>query len=367
EYRDSRKAEKDEWGTLTFDYGRTEVQSFLISNLFYWFNEFHLDGIRVDAVASMIYLNFGREDQSLRNEYGGHENIEAIEFIKKMNKAVFEHFPGILMIAEESSAWPMVSAPTYLGGLGFNYKWNMGWMNDMLKYMAMDPVHRKWHHNLITFSMFYAFSENFILPISHDEVVYGKKSLLNKMPGDYWQKFANFRLFLGYMMTHPGKKLLFMGSEFAQYDEWKDLEDLDWELQDYEMHSKAMKYTKALNSFYLEQEALWYQDHQQEGFSWIDANNNDQSIISFIRRGKDEDDYLIIICNFTPAYYGNYRVGVPEGVSYHEVFNSDNQDYGGSGKINEGVYKAADYNWNYYPYSIEIEIPPLAISIFKPV
>ncbi|MFP4662202.1 MAG: 1,4-alpha-glucan branching protein GlgB [Halanaerobiales bacterium] len=367
EYKDSRKAEKDEWGTLTFDYGRNEVQSFLISNLFFWFNEYHLDGIRVDAVASMIYLNFGREDQSLLNEYGGHENIEAIEFIKKMNKAVFEHFAGILMIAEESSSWPMVSAPTYLGGLGFNYKWNMGWMNDMLKYMELHPADRKWHHNLITFSMFYAFSENFILPISHDEVVYGKKSLLNKMPGDYWQKFANLRLFLGYMMTHPGKKLLFMGSEFGQYDEWKDLEDLDWELLDYEMHGKALKYTKALNNFYLEEEALWSQDHKQEGFSWIDANNNEQSIISFIRRGKNEDDYLVVICNFTPVYYEYYRVGVPEKRIYREVFNSDGADYGGSGKLNNDEYEAVDVKWNYCPYSMEIEIPPLAISIFKPV
>jgi len=367
EYQDSRKAEKEEWGTLTFDYERCEVQSFLISNLFFWFDEYHLDGIRVDAVASMLYLNFGKKDQSLRNEHGGKENIEAIEFIKKMNKAVFEHFSGILMIAEESSAWPMVSSPTYLGGLGFNYKWNMGWMNDMLKYMELDPIHRKWHHNLITFSLFYAFSENFILPISHDEVVYGKKSLLNKMPGDYWQKFANLRLFLAYMVTHPGKKLLFMGSEFGQFDEWKDLEDLDWDLLDYDMHKKTMKYSKTLNEFYLKEDALWYNDHQQEGFSWIDANNSDQSIISFIRRGEREDDYLIIICNFTPAYYGNYKVGVPEQRNYQEIFNSDQLEYGGSNKVNEGKFKAMDSQWNNCQYSIEIQIPPLAVSIFKPV
>ncbi|MFW5971923.1 MAG: 1,4-alpha-glucan branching protein GlgB [Bacillota bacterium] len=367
EGQDPRKAEKDEWGTLAFDYGRNEVQCFLISNLFFWFEQYHIDGIRVDAVASMIYLNFGKEDQSMTNQYGGYENIEALEFLKKMNKAVFEHFPGILMIAEESSAWPMVSSPVYLGGLGFNYKWNMGWMNDMLKYMKLDPIHRKYHHNLITFSLFYAFSENFILPISHDEVVYGKQSLLNKMPGDYWQKFANLRLFLGYMMTHPGKKLLFMGSEFGQFDEWKDLDDLDWELLDYEMHKKAQDYTRELNEFYLQEDALWYKDHQMDGFSWIDANNNEQSIISFIRKGKGGNDYLIVICNFTPNYYENYRVGAPEKRYYKEVFNSDQVEYGGSGKINEGIIDSYDKEWNYCPYSIDIKIPPLAVTILKPL
>ncbi|MEJ6952348.1 1,4-alpha-glucan branching protein GlgB [Natronospora cellulosivora (SeqCode)] len=367
EYEDSRKAEKAEWGTLSFDFGRNEVQSFLISNLFYFFEEFHIDGVRVDAVASMLYLNFGRDDDSIRNEHGGFENLEAISLLRKMNEAVFENFPGILMIAEESSDWPMVSAPTYLGGLGFNYKWNMGWMNDMLEYMEMDPIHRKWHHDLITFSLLYAFSENYVLPISHDELVYGKKSLLNKMPGDYWQKFANFRVFLTYMMTHPGKKLLFMGSEFAQFDEWKDLDDLDWGLLNFDMHAKAHYFTKNINRFYLQEKALWEYDHQGKGFSWIDPNNNQQSIISFIRKGKEDDDYVIVICNFTPCYYGVYRIGVPEKKSYIEVFNSDKHEYGGSDKINTGTFKAMDIPWNNCKYSIEIAIPPLAACIFKPV
>lgn len=368
EYENPHKAEKHEWGTLSFDFGRNEVQSFLISNALFWLDVYHIDGIRVDAVASMLYLDFGKEELTwLRNEYGGRENIEAVQFIKKMNEAVFQFYPNTLMMAEESTAWPLVSSPTYLGGLGFNYKWNMGWMNDMLKYMEMDPIHRKWHHNLITFSLLYAFSENFVLPLSHDEVVHGKKSLLNKMPGDYWQKFANLRVFLGYMMTHPGKKLLFMGGEFGQFDEWKDLEDLDWELLNFEMHQKMHQYVKELNHFYLDEKSLWQLDHQEEGFEWIDPDNNEQSIITFIRKAKRKNDYTIILCNFTPKYYADYSIGVPEKGKYIEVFNSDHTKFGGSGKQNNKPIKTIRENYHNQPFKINIQIPPLSMIVFKKV
>ncbi|MFW5991763.1 MAG: 1,4-alpha-glucan branching protein GlgB, partial [Halanaerobiaceae bacterium] len=353
EYNESWKAEKVEWGTLTFNFARNEVQSFLISNAVFWFDVYHLDGIRVDAVASMLYFNDGQINRDAEN------------FLKKLNKTVFEYYPHKLMIAEESSTWPLVTTPVDDGGLGFNYKWNMGWMNDMLKYMEKDPVYRKHHHNLITFSLFYAFSENFILPLSHDEVVYGKKSLLNKMPGDYWQKFANLRVFLGYMATHPGKKLLFMGGEFGQFDEWKDLEQLDWFLLDYEMHAKCREYVRQLNNFYLKTPALWEKDHQSDGFVWIDADNSQQSIISFVRRGKKEDNFLLVICNFTPEYYREFKTGVPDDGNFYEVFNSDLKQYGGSHKKNEGICRAVKGNYHQQPYYINIEIPPLAILIFK--
>lgn len=366
EYSDPNKAEKHQWGTLSFDFGRNEVQSFLISNALFWLDVYHIDGIRVDAVASMLYLDFGKEDQTwLRNEYGGRENIEAVHFIKKMNEAVFKFYPNTLMMAEESSAWPLVSAPTYLGGLGFNYKWNMGWMNDMLEYMELDPIYRKWHHNLITFSFLYAFSENFVLPLSHDEVVHGKKSLLNKMPGDYWQKFANLRVFLGYLMTHPGKKLLFMGGEFGQYDEWKDLEDLDWELLDFDMHNKMHQYVKSLNHFYLKERSLWELDHDEDGFEWIDPHNRAQSIITFMRKSKRSNDYTIIVCNFTPNYFPHYWIGVPEKGKYVEIFNSDRVQFGGSGKENKEPLKSVKESYHNQPYKINIQIPPLSLVILK--
>ena len=355
EYSDSHWAEKPEWGTLSFDFGKNEVQCFLISNAVFWFDVYHIDGLRVDAVASMLYP---AEDEV---------NQDAVHFLRNLNEAVFEFFPDALMTAEESSAWPLVSAPTYQGGLGFNYKWNMGWMNDMLEYMEYDPVHRKWHHNLITFSMFYAFSENFILPISHDEVVYGKKSLLNKIPGDYWQKFAGARVFMGYMMTHPGKKLIFMGSEFAQFDEWKDQEELDWFLLEYEKHSQFKEFSSALNHFYLQESSLWENDHNPEGFDWIDANNNEQSIISFIRRGKSENEILIVICNFTPSYYESFKIGVPFSGEYCEVFNSDREEYGGSGKVNPDTIKSENGFYHGQENYLDIKIPPLAITIFRPV
>lgn len=366
EYKNPKKAEKEQWGTLTFDFARNEVQSFLISNAMYLFNEFHIDGLRVDAVASMLYLDFGKEVGEWElNEYGGRENIEAVSFIKKLNEAIFEEFPDVLMMAEESTSWPLVSAPTYSGGLGFNYKWNMGWMNDMLRYMEMDPIYRKHHHNLVTFSMFYAFSENFVLPISHDEVVHGKKSLLNKMPGDYWQKFANLRAFLAFMYAHPGKKLLFMGSEFAQFNEWKDMEDLDWELLDYDSHACIMNYMKQLHSLYNHSSALWELDHTELGFEWIDPNNNEQSILSFIRNGSNAQDQIIVVCNFTPEVYHDYSIGVPEIGEYIEIFSSDAQEYGGSGQLNEHALKSIPEPWHGRSQHINITVPPLGVCFFR--
>ncbi|WP_209124299.1 1,4-alpha-glucan branching protein GlgB [Alkalihalobacillus sp. BA299] len=366
EYADERKAEKKGWGTLSFDFGRSEVISFLISNAFFWLDMFHIDGLRVDAVSSMLYLNFGREDEEkILNQYGGDENLEAIQFLRKLNESVFETFPSTYMMAEESSSWPLVSAPTYVGGLGFNYKWNMGWMNDMLRYMEMEPVHRKWHHQLITFSFFYAFSENFILPLSHDEVVHGKKSLLNKMPGDYWQKFANLRAFLGYMMAHPGKKLLFMGSEFGQFDEWKDLEDLDWELLEYPSHQNFSTYMKSLNQFYKSEKTLWELDHHSDGFEWIDPHDYEQSIVSFIRRGKEANDFVIVVCNFTPIVRYDYHIGVPNKGSYIEVFNSDRQEFGGSNQVLDEPLLSKEKTWHNQPYRLTIKVPPLAMLVLK--
>lgn len=365
EYEDQKKAENPDWGTLSFDLGKPEVQSFLISNAIYLMDVFHIDGLRVDAVASMLYLDFGKQDhQWVPNQYGGHENLEAIAFFRKLNEAVFQYYPNALIIAEESTAWPLVSAPTYLGGLGFNFKWNMGWMNDMLSYLEMDPIYRKHHHNHITFSFFYAFSENYVLPLSHDEVVYGKKSLLNKMHGDYWQKFASLRLFYGYMMAHPGKKLLFMGGEFGQFDEWKDLEGLDWHLIEYDSHRMLQQYVKELNHFYLQEKPLWELDHEQEGFEWIDPHDSNQSIVTFLRKDKNQD-FIIIVSNFTPIYYESYRIGVPALGTYKEIFNSDAYKYGGSGKGNFVPLNAEKMKWHNQPYNINIQIPPLATVMFR--
>ncbi|MFO7153691.1 MAG: 1,4-alpha-glucan branching protein GlgB [Caldicoprobacter oshimai] len=366
EHEDPRRGEHPHWGTLIFNYGRNEVRSFLISNAVFWFDVYHVDGLRVDAVASMLYLDYGKSwGEWLPNRYGGKENLEAIEFMRKMNEVVFHYFPNVLMIAEESTAWPMVTRPVYLGGLGFNYKWNMGWMNDILRYMSLDPIYRKWHHENLTFSMVYAFSENFILPLSHDEVVHGKRSLLDKMPGDYWQKFANLRLLYGYMMAHPGKKLLFMGGEFGQFAEWNFGASLDWHLLDYEMHRKLHYYVKMLNHFYLENRALWECDHGWEGFRWIDHHDYSQSIVSFIRKGKEQDDWLIVVCNFTPVVRHGYRIGVPLLGEYREVFNSDDQAYGGSGQGNFYAIVSEDIPWHGFSQSISITVPPLAAVFFK--
>ncbi|MFH5184679.1 1,4-alpha-glucan branching protein GlgB [Paenibacillus sp. TAB 01] len=367
EYNDPQRAEKPEWGTLSFDFTKPEVISFLISNALFWLDKYHIDGLRVDAVASLLYLNFGKPREAwTTNEHGGDENPEAIDFLKKLNQAVFARYPQALMMAEDSSDWPLVTAPVYAGGLGFNYKWNMGWMNDMLKYMELDPLFRKGSHNLLTFSIMYTYSENYVLPLSHDEVVHGKKSLLNKMPGDYWQKFANLRALYGYMMGHPGKKLLFMGGEFGQFDEWKDLEDLDWEMLGYDSHRGMQHYVRDLNHLYLQERSLWELDHRPEGFSWIDPNDNDQSIASFIRMSSDPDDFLIIVCNFTPVTHIGFRIGVPRAGEYVERFNSDIPVYGGSGQMNISPLLTENQSWHYQPYSLRMTIPPLATVVLKP-
>ena len=366
EYADPRRAENYHWGTLSFDLGKREVRSFLISNAMFWLDIFHIDGLRVDAVASMLYLDYGKEPgQWTPNVYGGKENLEAVDFMKKLNETVFSNFPNALMIAEESTQWPMVSKPTYLGGLGYNYKWNMGWMNDMLRYMETDSIHRKWHHQLLTFSLMYAFSENFILPLSHDEVVHGKKSLLNKMPGDYWQKFASLRAFYGYMMAHPGKKLIFMGGEFGQFIEWDEKKSLDWFLLDYDMHHKLHLYVKQLNHFYRRQASLWFNDHDWQGFQWIDPHDYQHSVITFMRIGNDPEDFLIVLCNFTPVVYDGYRIGVPKKGQYVELFNSDMECFGGSGQSNSSALTGDLPPWHNQPYSLVLKVPPLATLFLK--
>ena len=355
-------AENKGWGTLNFDYGRTEVQSFLISNALYWLEEFHIDGLRIDAVANMLYLDYGRKDgEWTPNKYGDTGNLEAIDFLQKLNEAVFKYQPQALMIAEESTSWPNISKPVYMGGLGFNYKWNMGWMNDMLAYMSLDPIYRKWNHDKITFSLMYAFSENFVLPLSHDEVVHGKCSLIGKMPGDYWQKFAGLRAFFAYWMSHPGKKLLFMGGEFGQFIEWKYDDELDWQLpQQYPMHEKMLHFSQELNQFYNENKPLWEVDFDWNGFQWIDCEDNEHSIISFLRKAENPDDYLVVICNFTPEVRQNYRVGVPEAGAYVEVFNSDDEAFGGSGVRNDGAIETQAVPWQERGQSITLTLPPLA-------
>jgi 1,4-alpha-glucan branching enzyme len=358
EYKDVFVRENEVWGTANFDLGKGEVKSFLISNALFWMKYYHVDGFRVDAVANMLYWNAGGKYQ--KNQY-------AVSFLRKLNEAVFEADPTVLMIAEDSTDWPLVTAPTNKGGLGFNYKWNMGWMNDILKYLEAEPQNRKYLHEKVTFSLMYAYSENFVLPFSHDEVVHGKKSLLNKMPGDYWRKFAQLRLLYGYLMMHPGKKLLFMGGEFGQFDEWKDLEDLDWELHDYEMHHLLHDYFKELMQLYNRTKALWELDHTIEGFKWIDADNKEQSIFSFIRKGKKESDLLIIVCNFTDVVYKNYKVGVPSYSYYNEIFNSDATQYGGSGQINNKKIKTIERPYHNQAYHLEMTIPPFGISILRPV
>ena len=355
-------AENWEWGTTNFDYGRTEVQSFLISNALFWFEEFHIDGLRIDAVANMLYLNYGRKDgEWTPNKYGDTGNLEAMDFIRKLNETIFRYHPQALMIAEESTSWPLISKPVYMGGMGFNYKWNMGWMNDMLKYMSLDPIYRKWNHDKVTFSFMYAFSENFVLPLSHDEVVHGKCSLISKMPGDYWQKFAGLRSFFGYWIAHPGKKLLFMGGEYGQFIEWNYDDSLDWHLvEQYPMHTKMLAYSKALNKFYCDNKALWQVDFDWNGFQWIDCNDNENSVVSFIRKAEDGNDFIIAVCNFTPEVCHGYRIGVPSKGSYREVFNSDAEEFGGSGVMNAGVIVSEDIPWHDRDQSITLTLPPLA-------
>ncbi|MDD4556573.1 MAG: 1,4-alpha-glucan branching protein GlgB [Alphaproteobacteria bacterium] len=368
EHADPRKGEHNDWGTKIYNFGRTEVYNFLCASALFWLKEYHIDGLRVDAVASMLYLDYSRKNgEWIPNVYGGNENLEAISFLRRANELAYTHNEGAITIAEESTAWPMVSRPTDMGGLGFGLKWNMGWMNDTLRYIAENPVHRKYHHGLLTFGLIYAFNENFVLPISHDEVVHGKGSMLSKMPGDEWQKFANLRAYYGFMFTHPGKKLMFMGCEFAQDWEWNANESLRWHLLDYPMYKSMQDYVRDLNFMYRANPSLYEQDFNYQGFEWIDHSNADDSVVSYIRKGNDPRDYTITICNFTPVVRTDYRIGVNEKCAYQEIFNSDDVKYWGSGVKNEGEIWASDYGWNFKSNSIKLTLPPLSTIILKPI
>jgi 1,4-alpha-glucan branching enzyme len=367
EHADPKQGEQPDWNTFVFNYGRNEVQNFLISNALFWFDKYHVDGLRVDAVASMLYLDYGkREGEWIPNRFGGKENLEAIHFLRAVNERVYETFPDVMMIAEESTAWPQVSRPIYLGGLGFGFKWNMGWMHDMLDYMSQDPILRSYHHNQITFSLIYAFTENFVLPFSHDEVVYGKGSMLRKMPGDEWQRFANLRLLYGYMFGHPGKKLLFMGDEFGQWSEWDHEASLEWELLKNPLHAGLLRWVRDLNTLYRGQSSLHEFDFNAAGFEWVDCKDSQRSVISFLRRGTSADDQILFVCNFTPVVRENYRVGVPLEGAWREVLNSDAPLYGGSGQGNFGGLATIPLPMHARPFTLNLRLPPLGIVAFHP-
>jgi 1,4-alpha-glucan branching enzyme len=367
EHADPRKGEHPDWGTYIFNYGRNEVRNFLIANALFWLKKYHIDGLRVDAVSSMLYLDFGRRGgEWLPNQYGGNENLEAIAFMQEANAVIHGECPGAVTIAEESTAWPMVSRPTYLGGLGFTLKWNMGWMHDTLSYIQKDPVHRRYHHNNLTFSLMYAFSENFVLSLSHDEVVHGKGSLIGKAAGDWWQKFATLRLLFGYQYTHPGKKLNFMGQEFGQWREWSEDRSLDWHLvEQFGLHRELQAWFRDLNRFYASQPALYELDFDPRGFRWIEANDAEQSVFSYIRFAEDPEDFLVVVCNFTPVPRHGYRIGVPRPGFYREVLNSDSAYYCGGNVGNLGGCRADDLSWHSYPHSLTLTLPPLGIVVFK--
>ncbi len=368
EHADPRQGEHPDWSTLIFNYDRNEVKNFLISNAMFWLDKYHIDGLRVDAVASMLYLDYSREEgEWIPNKYGGRENLGAIDLLKSMNERVHADFNGVLTIAEESTSWGGVSRPTYDGGLGFSMKWNMGWMNDTLQYFRKDPIHRKYHHDELTFSLIYAFSENFMLPFSHDEVVHGKGSLIDQMPGDPWQKFANLRLLYSYMWTHPGKNLMFMGCELAQWKEWDCNKQLDWNLLEYDTHQGLQKMVADLNGVYRREPALHQVDFEGQGFEWIDAMSHESSMLAYVRFAKDPNDFVIVCCNFTPTVQENYRVGVPAAGHYKEIFNSDSTYYGGSNQGNGNAIDTQNIESQQREHSIEVTLPPLGVTILKKV
>ena len=366
EHADPRQGEHPDWGTFIFNYGRREVSNFLIGNALFWLDKYHIDGLRVDAVASMLYLDYSRkEGEWTPNEFGGRENLQAIAFLRRLNERIYGEYPDVITIAEESTSWPQVSRPTYLGGLGFGYKWDMGWMHDTLDFMSHDPVHRKYHYNQLTFRLMYAFSENFVLPLSHDEVVHGKRSLLSKMPGDEWQKFANLRLLFGYMYAQPGKKLLFMGGEFGQWNEWNFDASLDWHLLQNPLHRGLQRWVRDLNTFYRGEPAMHVLDCDPAGFEWIDCCDAETSILSLLRKSRSPNDTLAIVCNFTPVPRHNYQIGVPQGGFWQEVLNSDAPLYGGSGQGNFGGTAAVPVPCHGRDYMLTITVPPLGLVAFK--
>jgi 1,4-alpha-glucan branching enzyme len=367
EHADPRQGEHPDWGTKIFNYGRNEVRSFLISNAVFWVEQYHIDGLRVDAVASMLYLDYSRKaGEWIPNQYGGRENLEAISFLQRMNEVVHTECPGVLTVAEESTAFEKVTRPPYMGGLGFSLKWNMGWMHDTLEYISKEPIHRRWHHNEMTFSLLYAFHENFVLPFSHDEVVHGKGSLLNKVPGDAWQKFATLRLLYAYMWAHPGKKLLFMGLDFGQGDEWTETRSIDWHLLQYPFQSGLQRCVSDIQRVYRTNPALYEVDFEWMGFEWLESHDNENSVFAFLRRGNDPNDVVVVVCNFTSVPRLDYRVGVPTGGPWREMLNTDSSLYSGSNVGNGGVVWATDEAWSGQPHSLRLTLPPLGALYLRP-